>query len=82
MKCRKYYRDDEKFKQYRNGYNKRYYDARQYCTNRKARWTDEDIQIVMEHKIPDTAIARKIGRSVKAVQIMRCRMTKAVKQDG
>lgn len=76
MKCRKNYRDKEKYRIYRNDYNKRYYKARQFLKNNKKRWTEEEIQLVMEQKIPDTDIAFKLGRSVKAIQILRCKQRK------
>ena len=76
MKCRKDYVDQEKYRIYRNNYNRRYYKARQFLKNSRKKWTEEDIQIVMERNLPDTDIAFKLGRSVKAIQILRCRLKK------
>ena len=36
----------------------------------------------MEHKMTDTEIAKKIKRSVNAIQIIRCKVNKMMQQKG
>ena len=54
----------------------------QKCKHPK--WTDEDIQVLVDgylEKMPSVEIARKIGRSPRAVRIKMCRYRKQVKND-
>jgi hypothetical protein len=39
--------------------------------NSRVKWTGPDIKIIMEHKIPDVALSKLLGRSVQAIQIKR-----------
>ncbi|MBR3429980.1 MAG: hypothetical protein IKG87_07785 [Clostridia bacterium] len=71
MKSRKAYRDAEKYRQYRNGYNNRYYRRTQFCARSKMPWSEEEEKLAMEHKHTDTEIAKMIGRSVRAIQLKR-----------
>ena len=74
MKCKKYYKDIEKYRAYRNGAKRRYATKRRFNTGKRRLWTEEEIMIVMDHEMTDTEIAKKISRSVTAVQIKRNRM--------
>ena len=76
MKCKKTYRDMDKYRKYRNAYKRRYRAGRDYSDGRRARWTENEIRIVMEHRMPNTEIARMLGRSVQAIQIKRCKENK------
>ena len=71
MKCRKNYKDTEKYRKYRYNYNKRYYNKTAYAINHKMRWNDGEIEMVMERKYTDTQLAKILGRSVRAIQGMR-----------
>ena len=73
VKCRKSYKDQEKYRQYRNRWKQKYYDARRFCENHKMPWSGDEISLIMDHKIPDTEIAAQLGRSVEAIQIRRCK---------
>lgn len=56
---------------------KRYYDkSRKIAYNSMQGWTLKDIDIIMSKNDTDNNIARKIGRSVKAIQTMRYRIKK------
>jgi len=76
MKCRRSYRDDEKFKEYRNAYKRRYRAKRDFNHERFRKWTEKEIQVVMDRQKTDTEIAREIKRSIQAVQIKRHRILK------
>lgn len=64
----------------RNAQRKRYYDRHRYSVGRRP-WTLTDIQTVMDHKKPDTQIAREIGRTVLAVQVKRCEQNKRLRAE-
>jgi hypothetical protein len=51
-------------------YNKR---ARKHAYNFNSRWTQPDTYLVMEHSIPDSVLAKQLGRSVQAVHALRNR---------
>ena len=76
MKCKTLYRDLDKFRAYRNAYKRRYRSKRDFSKGGNVEWSEEEIRLVMEHRYPDTEIARMIGRSVQAVQNKRCRVKK------
>lgn len=40
------------------------------------RWNAEDDQRVLSHLIPDRQLSKEIQRSVKAIQIRRCKLKK------
>ncbi len=61
----------------RNAQRKKYYNKHSvYRQNRYARWTKDQDSIVLDHKISDVQISKKIGKSVQAVQLRRCRLKK------
>ena len=70
MKCRKSYKDEDRFKQYRNAYKNRYTQRRNFSDGFK-HWKEEEIQIVMEHNMTDTEIAKLLKRSITAIQNKR-----------
>lgn len=39
-------------------------------------WTTEQEELILEHKMTDHELSEKIGHSVKAIQIKRCRLKK------
>lgn len=82
MKCKRFYRDKEKYRKYHNGYNRRYYRRTQNAENSKQTWSDREIEIIMARESSDREIAEQIGRSVNAIQIKRHRMTMRGADDG
>jgi hypothetical protein len=55
----------------------RYYAKHAINKKRKGfAWTTEEDKLVIEHSMPDTALSKIIERSVKAIQIRRCRLNK------
>ena len=55
---------------------RKYYSKTAYAVNHKYNYTDEEIQMILDHNLTDTEIAKKIGRSVQAIQIKRSRLQK------
>lgn len=68
----------ESQKRCRAKYNKKYYAKSRTGTKTKRPWTVDEINLVCEHNVTDTELATKINRSVRAIQIMRCRANKKV----
>ena len=53
---------------------RKYYAKTAFAINHRLRFTDEEIQMIKDHNIPDMELAKKIGRSVQAIQIKRSRL--------
>lgn len=68
---KKLYKDMDKFRRTTKKQRERYYKKSQNAPNSRMRWTDEEIDIVMAHKIPDREISKQLGRSVGAIQVCR-----------
>ena len=63
----------------RHRQKKRYYSRTAFAENGWNRWTENEIDIVMKHEIPDREISKLLGRSVTAIQLMRCKEKKGEK---
>jgi hypothetical protein len=81
MKCRKNYKDKEKYRKYRNGYNERYYKRTQDAENSRLMWNEEEIRIILNKEKSDTELAKLLGRSVKAIQIKRTKVLREREKD-
>ncbi len=52
----------------------RYHErARKFAINGWGSWSKGDIERVMKHEIPDSVLAKELGRSIQAVQMVRWR---------
>lgn len=72
MKCRKNYRDDRKYKEYRNAYKRRRNArSKELAINNGKKWTSEEIKMLLEHKIPDSQLAVKLSRSLSSINVKR-----------
>lgn len=69
MKCKKAYKDINKFRAYRNRHKKKYYDKT--ATYEPVPWTQAQEEMVLKHEIPDSELSRIIGHSVNAIQKKR-----------
>lgn len=58
-------------------YNKKY----RFTRNLRKRYTDQEIGMILMHTIPDTELAREIGRPVVSIRIARTRLKSALR-DG
>ena len=52
---------------------KRYYDKTRNAPNQRARWSLEEIEMVLKHEIPDSELSIRLGRGVQAIQAARHR---------
>ena len=82
MKCRRNYADQEKYRRYHNGCNRRYYKKTENAPNKGMLWTDGDIVMILERKHSDTELSAMIGRSVRAIQMKRSKLKKEVQTNG
>lgn len=65
-------------KKSKQDYNRRYYKrSRVDAERRNLRWTETEKRMVLEHKVPDVILSKKLGRSVEAIQVQRSKLKKA-----
>ena len=74
MKCKKQYRDKEKYRKYHNNWSKRYYGKTEKARNKGKRWNEEEMRMLLEKTMPDRELSNVIGRSMKAIQIKRTKL--------
>lgn len=65
------YKDRMKWFNTKKEQQRRYYRKFTYAPNHHIVWSEDDKKLVLEHSIPDSQLAKKIGRSVGAIQQMR-----------
>lgn len=80
MNRRKQYKDQDKARETIRKQNLKYYGRTTNAINSRQRWTVRELDIVMEHSMTDREISALIGRSVKAIQLLRCRENKKRKK--
>ena len=56
---------------------KKYYSKSVDVLNSKAPLTLSEIEMILAHEIPDSELSKKIGRSVEAIQVARCKHKKS-----
>lgn len=49
----------------------RYYAKHRYGSV-KRRWTEEEVEMLLDHSIPDVALAKRLRRTVQAIHVKRC----------
>ena len=76
MNRKKEYKSMEKWRKACNRQRLRYYRKTSFAKNHNKSWTEEEIEIVMNHEVPDHTISEIIGRSVAAIQMVRCKQNK------
>ena len=57
-----------------NEEKKKYYSQFSNAPNDHERYSDDEFKMILEHNIPDRELSKQIGRSVRAIQIMRSRL--------
>lgn len=73
-------RDIEKFKSDRMKSKLDYYKrGTEGDVNRRSRYTIKELEMVMEHSIPDRELAKKLGRSIQAIQALRNKLNSGEK---
>ena len=58
----------------RNAARKRYYAKSQNAPNHKQRYTEDEVEMILKHEMPDSELAKRIGRSIQAIQGKRNKM--------
>ena len=76
MLRKKYYADMEKFRRTANAQKRRYYGKTTNAKNRGQPWRAFEVERVMMMDVTDTELSAEIGRSVRAIQVMRSKMRK------
>lgn len=75
MKCKRNYKNMDKYYSYVRNYKLRYRIKNGQGTGGHP-WTEEEDKLVLEHKMPDAELVRKIGRSISAIQKRRWKLKK------
>ena len=70
------YKDVEKWRKATRDYKRRYYGRTAFAKNHMKPWREDEDEIVLAHETTDRQIAERLGRSVKAIQIRRSRLTR------
>lgn len=66
------YKDMEKFYKTKRRQKKKYYEQTlQNAVNNKKPYTQEEIDMILEHKLSDRELSVLLGRSMKAIQKKR-----------
>lgn len=78
MHCHQYYKDEQKYKDYRNRYKRKYHERNDFsnAASLGRHYTKEEREIIMKHEIPDREIAAMLERSIRAIQGMRFKIKK------
>ena len=75
------YKDVEKYKKIVKEQKSRYYAKTQNAKNSRERWSPEEIELILKHEISDTELSERLGRSVGAIQAMRCLVKKKKREN-
>lgn len=73
------YKDKEKARITRNRQRQKNYGKTSFIYKGRRRWTEYEDTLVLEHSITDFELSQQIIRSVKAIQIRRCKLKKRKK---
>lgn len=65
------YKNIDKWRKTCRKQKNKYYGKTAFAENHHKPWTEEEIDIVMRHEVPDCMISETIGRSMGAIQIRR-----------
>lgn len=75
MNRKNLYKDKNKWRKTKNLQKKRYYDKHSNNdVNSREKYTNEEIEMILKHEIPDIELAKKIGRSLRAIQGKRSKL--------
>lgn len=65
------YKDLDKWYKTKRRLKKEYYDKTKNAENNKKPYTQEEIDMIMEHSLTDRELSEKLGRSMRAIQRKR-----------
>lgn len=74
MKCKKNFKNLDKYRSYRERYKTRYRQRTGAYKYKPREWTVEELRMVKAHKITDRELSEKIKRSISAIQMARYRI--------
>ena len=69
-------KETDRYKARRYKDRQKYYDKTANAPNRYTRWTLSDEMLVYEHQYTDAELSEMLGRSVKAIQMKRNKLTR------
>jgi hypothetical protein len=70
----------EKFRECREKYKTKYREQTGSGKYPSRAWTDEEMDLILKHEIPDKVLAKEIRRSVTAIQVERAKLKSKLKQ--
>lgn len=70
----KHYKDKEHGRKYREEYKRKYRLRTGSYEYIPRRWSEEEIKAIVEHKVSDIELSKKLHRSVIAIQTKRCKV--------
>lgn len=76
MNRKNQYKDMEKYHKARNRQRARYYGKTSNAENSRQPYTLKEMELILDHNITDTELAKMLGRSVLSIQIKRSRLKK------
>ena len=74
MKCKATYKDLNKYRMYRERYKTRYRMKTGSGLYPRKAYTEQENQMILEHKLTDRKLATELNRSVTAIQTQRSRL--------
>ena len=74
------YKDLDKWKKTASAQRKRYYDKTTNQRNSRKKWTQYEIETILDHEKTDSELSKNLGRSVRSIQVKRSRLKKAKKK--
>ena len=76
MNRKKSYKNKDLHRKTCNRQRKRYYEGRDFSEEKRRLWTEHEIEMILLHDLTDTELAKKIRRSVRAIQVKRAKIKK------
>lgn len=77
----RFYKNETKKKAYIKRHKDRYYNKNmENCYKQRQPWADYEIRLILFAPLSDTELSIKLHRSIKAIQVQRCRAKKKIEQ--
>lgn len=67
------YKDQEKYKDMKAKQRQRYYQRSSDAPNSRSKWSDFEIDAILNSDKSDSELAKELGRSIKSIQCKRMR---------
>lgn len=77
----KEYKNKEKWRKTKREQQRRDYGSRAFAPRHHEIWSEGEKEMVWAHEISDAKLSAIIGRSIGAIQMMRCKMRKELSAD-